>query len=246
MSAEQTRQAWARASRKYLEEYAETLAQAREARLEPVEEQLLAGPVAGAVVAHPMSGHGVDDAALARLGAAEVIGLDYSPAAVTSARRRAEELGLPCRYLTAELPDSGLDTASVDVVYTGKGALIWVPDLAAFLAEMRRILRPGGVLFVYEAHPLVPLWTWEPGQVRVREDRSYFARSHVNDTFPAGGATEHQHTLAELVTAVLAAGFTLEHLAEHPEPFWKPEHLDAVAAWDGRVPNSFSLLARRS
>src|SRR5699024_11302362 len=109
------------ASRNYLEEYAESFAKAREARLEPVEEQLLAGPVAGAVVAHPMSGHGVDDAALARLGAAEVIGLDYSPAAVTSARRRAEELGLPCRYLTAELPDSGLDTASVDVVYTGKG-----------------------------------------------------------------------------------------------------------------------------
>src|SRR5699024_5556860 len=82
MSAEQTRRAWARASCKYLEEYAETLEQARHARLEPVEEQLLAGPVAGAVVAHPMSGHGVDDAALARLGAAEVIGLDYSPAAV--------------------------------------------------------------------------------------------------------------------------------------------------------------------
>src|SRR5699024_12760492 len=112
MSAEQTRQAWALASRKYLEEYAETLAQAREARLEPGEEQLLAGPVAGAVVAHPMSGHGVDDAALARLGAAEVIGLDYSPAAVTSARRRAEEPGLPFRHLTREAADASPDADS--------------------------------------------------------------------------------------------------------------------------------------
>lgn len=244
MSAEQTRRAWAQAAGKYVEEYAETLAEARHARLAPIEEELLAEHLPGAVVAHPMSGHGVDDAALVRLGAAEVIGLDYSPAAVTSAQQRADELGLPCRYREAELPQSGLPGASADVVYTGKGALIWVADLAAFLAEMRRILRPGGVLFVYEAHPLVPLWAWEPDQVRVRADRSYFARSHVNDTFPARGAVEHQRTLAELVTAVLAAGFTIEHLAEHPEPFWRPEHLDAAAAWDGRVPNTVSLLAR--
>jgi SAM-dependent methyltransferase len=243
-TSERTRQAWAEASDKYVREHAEHLEQGRHHRLEPIEEQVLARDVRGAAVVHPMSGHGLDDLALVRLGAASVLGLDYSPSAVRSAQERADELGLPCTYRDAVMPDSGADDASADLVYTGKGALIWVEDMAAFLAEVRRILRPGGAFFVYEAHPLVPLWTWDTDEVRVRHDRSYFAAGHVNDTFPGGGAYEHQLTLAGLVTAVLGAGLVIEHLAEHPEPFWRPDGVDA-AAWDGRLPNAFSLLARR-
>lgn len=244
MAEDQTERAWAEASRKYVREQDELLEQARDYRLFPQEEAVLAEDVVGAAVVHPMSGHGLDDLALARLGAASVLGLDYSPAAVESAQQRADALGLPCRYRLTRLPATGLDDGVADLVYTGKGALIWVEDLPTFLAEMRRILRPGGAFYVYEAHPLVPLWTWEPEQIRVRDDRSYFAATHVNDTFPAGGAVEHQRTLAQVVTAVLEAGLAIEHLAEHPDPFWRPDG-EQAAAWDGRVPNCFSLLARR-
>lgn len=242
---EETRAAWASASEKYENEADELLDQARTHRLEPIEEEVLAKDVRGAAVVHPMSGHGLDDLALIRLGAASVLGLDYSPAAVRSAQQRADDLGLPCTYREVELPATGLPDGEADLVYTGKGALIWVADLAGYLAEMRRILRPGGAFFVYEAHPLVPLWTWDTDVARARGDRSYFAPGHVNDTFPARGAYEHQRTLAQMVTGVLEAGFAVEHLAEHPDPFWKWEGLEA-AAWDGRLPNSYSLLARRA
>ncbi|MCK9794362.1 class I SAM-dependent methyltransferase [Isoptericola sp. 4D.3] len=245
VTGDETRAAWAVASRKYTDEYDVLLEQARTAELFPAEVAALGEVVPGADVVHPMSGHGLDDIALARLGARSVHGVDYSEPALSSARRRAEALGLPCRYTAATMPDSGLDDACADVVYTGKGALIWVPDLPAFLAECRRLLRPGGRFYVYEAHPTVPLWAWDDDEIRVRPDRGYFERSHVNDTFPAHGAVERQRTLAETVMACLRAGFTIEHLEEHPEPFWRPAGLDA-AAWDGRVPNAFSLLARRS
>lgn len=240
-----TRQAWASASEKYENEAVELLEQARTYRLVDVEEEVLAAEVRGAAVVHPMSGHGLDDLALARLGASSVLGLDYSPAALRSAQQRADALGLPCSYREAELPATGLPDGSADLVYTGKGALIWVADLHGYLAEMHRILRPGGAFFVYEAHPLVPLWTWDTDEARVRRDRSYFAPGHVNDTFPARGAFEHQRTLAQMVTGVLEAGFAVEHLAEHPDPFWRWDDLRA-AAWDGRLPNTYSLLARRS
>ncbi|HLV54071.1 MAG TPA: SAM-dependent methyltransferase, partial [Actinotalea caeni] len=74
MSDDATRRAWAQASQKYEHEAAEHLEAARTHRLEPVEEEVLAGEVTGASVVHPMSGHGLDDLALARLGAAEVLG----------------------------------------------------------------------------------------------------------------------------------------------------------------------------
>jgi hypothetical protein len=107
-----------------------------------------------------------------------------------------------------------------------------------------RLLRPGGHLFVYEAHPAVPLWTWDEDAPRIRDDRGYFARSH-DDTFPARGAVEWQHTLGEVVTAVITAGLELLSLAEYPEPFYWFGDVRA-AAWDGRVPNAYSLLACRA
>lgn len=44
---------------------------------------------------------------------------------------------------------------------------------------------------------------------------------------------------------MVGAGLELLSLGEYPEPFWKPGGVNA-AAWDGRLPNSFSLLARRT
>jgi SAM-dependent methyltransferase len=245
VAGDETRAAWAVAARKYEDEYAAHLALARTVELVPAEVAALGEIVGGADVVHPMSGNGLDDIALVRLGARAVHGLDYSEAAVASAQRRADELGMPCRYTRTTMPASGLDSSCADLVYTGKGALIWLSDLAAFFAEVHRLLRWGGWFYVYEAHPVVPLWAWDVGEVRVRPDRSYFAPSHVNDSFPGNGAVERQHTLAAIVMACRRAGFEIEHLEEHPEPFWRPGNVTA-AAWDGRVPNAFSLLARRA
>ena len=240
-----TQQAWERASTKHVREYDDLLAQARTAELFPVEQELLASILrTGPQVVHPQSGHGIDDVALVRAGAAAVVGLDYSTTAVQAAQRRADELDVPCRYLVAALPRTPLAEGCADLVYTGKGALIWLADLTAWASEMARLIRPGGHLFVHEAHPLVPLFGWDVDEPRVRTDRGYFAEQHVNDTFPGHGAVERQHTLAQVVMAVVDAGLELIELREHPEPFWRPAGLDA-AVWDGRLPNSYSLLARR-
>jgi hypothetical protein len=91
---------------------------------------------------------------------------------------------------------------------------------------------------------MVPLWTWDEDEPRIRPDRGYFERSHVNDTFPARGAVEWQATLTEIINAVLSAGLELLHVAEYAEPFWRPTYVTA-AAWKGRLPNAFALLARR-
>lgn len=241
------RRVWEAASTKYVREYDETLAIATNgSSLLDIERTLLHDVLQTSPrVVHLQSGNGTDDVALVQAGARSVIGVDYSQVAVGAAQRRAIELGAPCRYVAAALPGAPLATASADLVYTGKGALIWMPDLERWAQDVARLVTPAGHLFVYEEHPAAPLWSWDADKARIRVDRSYFARSHVDDSFPGHGATRWQWTLGDVVTAVVDAGLHLVHLSEHAEPFWRMGGVPA-AAWAGRLPNSFALLARRT
>lgn len=238
--------AWDDASQKHVREYSELLAQARDqTSLVPHERKILLPLLQSAsCVVHLQSGHGLDDIALAAAGAVRVIGIDFSEVAATAAQRRARELASACRYVIAEVPNVPLATGCADLVYSGKGALIWIRDLAVWAADVARLLRPGGHLFLYEAHPMVPLWTWDEDQPRIRPDRSYFDLWHENDTYPARGAREWQRTLGQIIAAVISAGLDLLQVRENAEPFWRPQGINA-AAWSGRLPNSFTLLARK-
>jgi ubiquinone/menaquinone biosynthesis C-methylase UbiE len=238
---------WERASTKHVREYDELLEAARGDGLLLERERELLRPVLAhqPVVVHLQSGHGLDDIGLIKAGAQQVVGIDYSSVAADAAQRRARELGMACQYLVAEVPGVPVRDACADLVYTGKGALIWMRDIDAWARDVARVLRPGGHLFMYEAHPAVPLWTWDEDEPRIRPDRSYFAESHVNDTFPGNGAREWQWNLGQIVTAITAAGLHLETLAEYAEPFWRPQDDTNAAAWSGRLPNSYALLARR-
>ena len=244
---QRNRIAWEAASEKYVQEYQDLLRQARdestlfERELELLRPLLLLSPQ----VVHLLSGHGLDDIGLLAAGTQSVVGVDFSQVAATAAQRRAEELGVDSRYVVAEAPRVPLRDECADLVYTGKGALIWMRDLDAWASDAARLLRPSGHLFIYEAHPMVPLWTWDQDIARIRPDRDYFARSHVNDTFPSRGAVEWQWTLGQIINAVISAGLEVLHVSEHAEPFWQPADV-AAAVWRGRLPNSFMLLARRS
>ncbi len=241
------RAVWESVSHKHVRESESLLAEARTGQPLTAAEREMLGPVLARrpMVVHLQSGHGLDDIALAKAGASRVIGVDYSTAAASAAARRAQELAMPCAYVVAELPPAPLRDGCAELVYTGKGALIWMPDLLAWAKDVARLLVPGGHLFVHDAHPMVPLYSWDGDVTRIRADRGYFNPAHVNDTYPARGAVEWQWTLGEIVTAVSWTGLQVRELREHPEPFWRPDDIDA-AAWDGRLPNTFTLLAQRA
>jgi ubiquinone/menaquinone biosynthesis C-methylase UbiE len=83
--------------------------------------------------------------AAARLGSAgRLISSDLVPAMVEAARRGADERGLDnveCRVLDAQHID--LPDRSVDGVFSRFGLML-VPDQQRAIAEIRRVLRPGG------------------------------------------------------------------------------------------------------
>lgn len=240
------RAAWERASGKYVrEDEAFRAVAAAGSSLLDTEREMLRDVLRSAPrTVHLQSGNGTDDVALVSAGARYVIGVDYSEVTVRAAQCRARDLGADCRYVVSALPGAPLRDGCADLVYTGKGALIWMPDLARWAEDVARLLRPSGHLFIYEGHPAVPLWTWDEDEPRIRPDRSYFGRGFVNDSYPANGAVEWQWTLGEIVTTIAGAGLEILRLSEYAEPFWRWDGISA-AAWSGRLPNAFALLARR-
>lgn len=208
---------------------------------------------------HLQCSHGTDTLSLWRLGAREVVGVDFSEAMLALARRKAELLCAPATWHCADVLAPPPELAgTADLVYTGKGALPWIPDLGAWARVVARLLSPGGHLYVFDGHPLN--WIWEPERAkpRLRADADYFARApRVNDDFPGrflartalpgqtpARAFERQRTLGEVVSGLAAAGLILLRLEEHPEHFW-PQFPDVAPEALRRLPHTFSLLARR-
>jgi len=77
-----------------------------------------------------------------------VIGLEPSPELLRMARRRCG-ISVPVEFLDASAEAIPLDDKSVDAVVT-TWTLCTIPDVRCALAEMRRVLHPGGALLFVE------------------------------------------------------------------------------------------------
>jgi SAM-dependent methyltransferase len=224
----------------------------------------------GKDVVHLQCHIGTDTLSLARLGAASVTGYDFSPSAVTVARQLARAAGADIGYVEGELYDAPqvLGTERFDVVYTGTGALNWLPDIAGWARVVRALLRPGGVLHLHEGHPV--LWSLDDrGDDQLVIGYPYFettdpvAIDNGPCTYAAGDASgmthtmtcEWNHGIGEVVQAVLDAGLVLTALHELRYCDWLalPNAMD-IRPEDGgailrdrpeRLPLSYTLQARR-
>ena len=229
--------------------------------LRPFEDAEL-GPVAGLDLVHLQCHLGTDTLSWARRGA-RVVGLDLSAASVAVARQLATDCGLAAEFVAADVYDAVtvLGGRRFDVVYTGIGALYWLPDLPRWAAVVASLLRPGGVLYLVEIHPVAnALW---PDGRRITEPmfgNRYARETGEGGTYAAPDAALRAHvtwgrewTVAEVVTAVLGAGLRVEALAEqdvtdNPLPWLErgPDRLYRLPAGWPAYPLSYSVRARRT
>ena len=89
---------------------------------------------------------GTDTLSLARLGG-EVTGVDFSPTALAVARQLADRAGPPVRYFESTVDDMPARLPETfDLVYTGVGALNWLPSVRRWAATVGNALERGGRL----------------------------------------------------------------------------------------------------
>ena len=207
---------------------------------------------------HLQCAGGRDTLSLWNLGAEEVVGVDFSPRMLELAERLSTAVGASARWIEADVLDTPHELdGTADLVYTGRGSLMWLQDLDAWAAVLYRLLAPAGRLVLFEGHPAEWLFDVDADGGWVATDYDYFAGPEASK----GWAPEYidrlsiedddqawkfarAWTLGEIVTAILGSGLRVERLAEHPTDWWKG-HADVRADERGRVPLSFSVLARR-
>lgn len=95
-------------------------------------------------------GSGKFAAAIARFGAAKVIGLDIGEKGIAFAKQQAAKVPYGDRldYRVGSLLAIQLPDASVDMVWSN-GVIHHTLDYARCVAEFARVTRPGGMLFLY-------------------------------------------------------------------------------------------------
>ncbi len=191
------------------------------------------GDVRGLRGVHLQCHIGTDTISLARLGAM-MTGLDFSPAAIAEARTLSDRCGTPAQFVVSDIHDAAdaLGRGGFDLVFTGIGALCWVPDIRRWAGVVDDLLAPGGRLFLREGHPM--LWALaDPGEDgALRVEHPYFEQAEPT-SWDEGGtyvstdvefqhnlSHEWNHGLGEIISALLDRGLELTGFEEHDSIPW--------------------------
>ena len=222
------------------------------------------GDVTGKRLVHLQCHVGSDTLSWARLGA-DCVGVDYSEKAIAAACDLNRRAGLNATFVESDVHEAASAVAGqFDVVYTSAGVLCWLPSVDRWAKVVARLLKPGGVFYIREAHPAV----WSLDDERADEHlviaRPYFETPQPKrwDSVPPweespelDQTTQYiwSHGLGEIVTSLIDSGLTIEVLEEHRRLLWQSLPFmtqDSEGWWrlpDGtdRLPLMYSILARK-
>lgn len=195
-------------------------------------DQPLLGDLTGKRAVHLQCHIGTDTLSLSRLGA-RVTGLDFSENAVAEARRLVAETGDDVDFVQSDVSRATevLPAGEFDLVYTGIGALCWLPSITEWASVVADLLAPGGTLHIREGHPI--LWSMnetlpgltlafpyfeQPAPLEWDDDSTYV---EVSAPLQSTRTYEWNRGLGEIVTALLDRGLRLDTLIEHDSVPWE-------------------------
>ncbi|NVZ67898.1 class I SAM-dependent methyltransferase [Pseudomonas costantinii] len=224
----------------------------------------LLGSVAGLRGVHLQCHIGTDTLSLSRLGA-QMSGLDFSAAALAEARALAERAGAHIDFVESDVYSASavLPAGSFDFVYTGIGALCWIPSIDDWARNVSELLKPGGRLFIREGHPV--MWAvderrddllsltlpyFEREEPLVWDDANTYVQT--DKTLTASVTHQWNHGVGEIISALLKHGLQITGLTEHQSVPWEalPGQMscDSRGEWrlneaPWRLPLSYTLQA---
>lgn len=212
-------------------------------------------PVAGKDIIQLCCNNGVELLSLKNMGASRCLGVDISDLAIAEAKARAELCHIDAEFLCADvfqLPSS-LEM-QFDLVYITVGALTWLHDLEALFQKSYALLRPQGMLLIYEQHPLTYILAEDDDKLHKATeivssyfvDEPYIGREGIDyiggTIYPSLPNYQFTHPLSKIINSIIQAGFQIREFNEYPH--------DISLCCQGippelKLPLSYSLLAKK-
>jgi len=132
--------------------------------LTPIELSEL-GEVKGKTMLHLQCHFGMDSLDWARRGAG-VTGVDLSDTAISEAQKLNAEMGLDASFVCCNVLDTSAHVpGQFDIVFTSYGTIGWLPDLQPWAQVVAEKLKPGGLFYIAEFHPVV--WMFDDEFTRI-------------------------------------------------------------------------------
>ena len=159
-------------------------------------------------------------------------------------------------------------SGTFDLVYTSIGVLCWLPDITQWARVVASLLKPGGTFFIRDDHPMF-MTIGEDISDGLKIEQPYFEQDAPmtwdddSSYVDSPGAprithtTNHQwnHSLGQIVTALINAGLVIDELEETPRAAWCPwpelMEQESTGGWHlrehpERLPLQFAITAHKN
>jgi SAM-dependent methyltransferase len=227
------------------------------------------GDVKGKKMLHLQCHFGMDSLDWSRRGAI-VTGVDLSDEAIKEAKKLNDELGLNAEFICGNVYDlhpankesskvPSLGQASFDIIFTSYGTIGWLPDLGKWAEIIAYYLKPGGLFYIAEFHPVVWMFDEEFSQVKYYYDnREVIVTENLGtytdrDADIKGKEYSWNHSISEVLNALLGQGLQITQFNEFmysPYPCFRNIVEAGDKKWhikgmEGKVPMVYSIKATR-
>ena len=135
-------------------------------------------------------------------------GLDLSHRQLQHSLRLDEETGVAVPSVRGTATALPFADGSFDIVFCSFGALQFVSDIDVAVAEVARVLRPGGRFAFSVTHPTRWMFPDDPGEAGLTATQSYWDRTpyvEVDDATGVVSYVEHHRTLGDWVRLLAGA-----------------------------------------
>lgn len=240
--------------------------------LTPIELNEL-GDVKGKKLLHLQCHFGMDSLNWARLGA-DVTGVDLSDVSINEAKKLNDDPsinsgGINAKFICCNVYDLHPQSAAFlkspplesgeafDIVFTSYGTIGWLPDLVKWADIISHYLKPGGIFYIAEFHPVI--WMFDDEFTHIQY---YYENREVITTENYGTYTDRKasitgkeygwnHSISEVLNALIKAGLKIEFFNEYmysPYPCFNNTVEIEKGKWqikgmEGKIPMVYSIRA---
>jgi len=220
------------------------------------------GNVKGKTLIHLQCNCGADTIALSRLSLKKLTGVDLSEENIFYANKLKADFKFEnIEFIVSDVLElDRIHQEKYDIVFTSEGVLGWLPDLKRWAQVVKSVLKDDGFFYVYDSHPFFHIFDdYLIAEKQELEAKYDYFNAEADMGMEIGGYAAKtktaenywwNHSLADIINALIEAGLTIEFFHEFDTLFWNNGNMEEVGRtlyqypkFKNKLPLSYSIKA---